>query len=366
MQVLGDPEKRTAFDDLGSGEGQAQFHTFWEWTMYGKGKTEPGDFYRGEPLISQLTAALWPKRVTGDAIWLVEFYAPWCSACGTFVQPYKSIARSLEHEAVEVGAVNCEKDKEMCSEWFGIASYPMLMLVGSDERGTQQIYTQTKSKDAESVLKWVRAVAEEWRWLYAQAKMPHITSESMFDEVVLHSEALALAVFSDGLHCSPCRTAVTNSLRLAASLKVLGGAAQVVLVNCEEKANDALCYQRAQLPPPPHLPQLRLFRRGKKDAASAPGYMGEMLVLPGDTPPHVALQLAEVVILAALADHVQANSLSTGERGEFEDGTEPPPPEQPRPPPQWNGPEAADQPRGISQGRGGGGGGRTARPAIGR
>ncbi|KAJ1492869.1 hypothetical protein T484DRAFT_1770099, partial [Baffinella frigidus] len=247
--------------------------------------TEPGDFYRGEPLISKLTAALWPKRVTadairprdqttpalwpkrvtGDAIWLVEFYAPWCSACGTFVKPYKSIARSLEHEAVEagavncekdtemcsewfaiafVGAVNCEKDKEMCSEWFAIASYPMLMLVGSDERGTQQMYTQTNSKDAESVLKW--------------AKMPHITSEAMFDEVVLNSEALALAVFSDGwLHCSPCRTAVTNSLRLAASLKVLGGAAQVVLVNCEEKGNDALCYQRAKLPPPPHLPQVR-------------------------------------------------------------------------------------------------------------
>ena len=52
--------------------------------------------------------------------------------------------------------------------------------------------------------------------------MPRITSAAMFDETVLGSEALALAVFSDGLHCSPCRTAVTNALRLSTSLAGLG------------------------------------------------------------------------------------------------------------------------------------------------
>ena len=101
-QVLGDPEKRAAFDDLGRGDGQqAKFHTFWEWQMYGD-KTQSNDFYRGEPLVSKLTAALWPRRVTGDAIWLVEFYAPWCSACGSFVPIFKKIAQALEHDAVEV------------------------------------------------------------------------------------------------------------------------------------------------------------------------------------------------------------------------------------------------------------------------
>ena len=69
--------------------------------MYGD-KTQSNDFYRGEPLVSKLTAALWPRRVTGDAIWLVEFYAPWCSACGSFVPIFKKIAQALEHDAVEV------------------------------------------------------------------------------------------------------------------------------------------------------------------------------------------------------------------------------------------------------------------------
>jgi len=69
-----------------------------------------------------------------------------------------------------VGAVNCAREKEMCAEWFAVPSYPMLMLVGSDERGTQQTYTQARSKDPAAVVEWVRGVAEEWRWLYAQVR----------------------------------------------------------------------------------------------------------------------------------------------------------------------------------------------------
>jgi len=69
-----------------------------------------------------------------------------------------------------VGAVNCAREKEMCAEWFAVPSYPMLILVGSDERGTQQTYTQTRSKDPAAVVEWVRGVAEEWRWLYAQVR----------------------------------------------------------------------------------------------------------------------------------------------------------------------------------------------------
>jgi hypothetical protein len=87
-EVLGDPEKREAYDNMG-GQEQAQFHTFWEWETYGKGSDSAHDFYKGNKLISKLTEKLWPRRVAGDSIWLVEFYAPWCSACGSFVETYK-------------------------------------------------------------------------------------------------------------------------------------------------------------------------------------------------------------------------------------------------------------------------------------
>jgi len=166
-EVLGDPEKRAAYDNMG-GSDQAQFNTFWEWEQYGKGENSAHDFYNGNKLISKLTEKLWPRRVVGDAIWLVEFYAPWCSACGTFVEPYKAVAKKLEEDHIEVGAVNCAKEKTLCSEHFAVTSYPMIMMVGSAERGTQQIYSQKESKTADSLVTWARQVAEQWPCLRAR------------------------------------------------------------------------------------------------------------------------------------------------------------------------------------------------------
>jgi thioredoxin-like negative regulator of GroEL len=137
--------------------------------------------------------------VVGDAIWLVEFYAPWCSACGTFVEPFKTIAKNLEEDHIEVGAVNCAKEKTLCSEYFAVTSYPMIMMVGSSDRGTQQIYSQKDSKNADSVTKWARQVAEEWSWLYSQAVFEPISSNDAFDALVLASTPLWFVVFTDGL-----------------------------------------------------------------------------------------------------------------------------------------------------------------------
>ena len=53
-EVLGDPEKRAAYDNMG-GQDQAQFNTFWEWEQYGKGDQHAHDFYNGNKLISKLT-----------------------------------------------------------------------------------------------------------------------------------------------------------------------------------------------------------------------------------------------------------------------------------------------------------------------
>ena len=44
----------------------------------------------------------------GDALWMVEFYAPWCSHCMKNVPLYKRAAVLLDGE-VEFGAVNCKK-----------------------------------------------------------------------------------------------------------------------------------------------------------------------------------------------------------------------------------------------------------------
>ncbi|EKX40209.1 hypothetical protein GUITHDRAFT_113690 [Guillardia theta CCMP2712] len=315
-EILGDPDKRAAFDDLG-GQDQAQFNTFWEWEMYGK-KGSSNDFYNGETLISKLTESLWPRRVIGDAIWLVEFYAPWCTACGHFVSTYKNVAKALENDDIEVGAVNCVNEKGICGEWFSIGSYPSLMLIGSAERGTQQIYSQSQSKDPDSIISWARAVAKEWKWLYSQTDVPTFKTSSDFRDNVLGSLDLWFVVFTDGVFCGPCRTAITNLLRLGAGV---AGLAKAAIVDCEADEMHGLCYDDIKLPPPPHSPEIRIFRKGPKDNTTAPNYYGECLFDAHDVQPHVALKLAELVARNALADEMPKEALfAAGGKGEYEDG----------------------------------------------
>jgi hypothetical protein len=41
------------------------------------GATKAPDFYTGDPLVITLSQKHWERRLSGDSIWLVEFYAPW-------------------------------------------------------------------------------------------------------------------------------------------------------------------------------------------------------------------------------------------------------------------------------------------------
>ena len=75
-EILSNPDKRAAFDDFGgNAEDDGGFESFWEYEN--SGKKDERDFYTGHRLITQLTEQLWDRRLVGDSIWLVEFYAPW-------------------------------------------------------------------------------------------------------------------------------------------------------------------------------------------------------------------------------------------------------------------------------------------------
>ena len=80
-EILSNPDKRASFDDFGgNAEDDGGFESFWEYEN--SGKKDERDFYTGHRLITQLTEQLWDRRLVGDSIWLVEFYAPWYVRCG--------------------------------------------------------------------------------------------------------------------------------------------------------------------------------------------------------------------------------------------------------------------------------------------
>jgi hypothetical protein len=122
----------------------------------------------------------------------------------------------------------------------------------------------------EALTKWAMGLRKQWQWLLAQADVESLTGAS-FARRVLGVNAsdmddadaaqdFWLVLFSDGFSCGPCKWARTSVMRLSAGVR---GLAHVGEMDCEEHGD--VC-RSVGVPPPPHAPQIRAFRRGKKGA----------------------------------------------------------------------------------------------------
>ena len=155
------------------------------------------DLYAGDKLITTLTDKVWEKRLVGDSIWLVECYAAWCPACQNYVSTWRETARALiaNDDELEIGAVNCEKQRAVCGEWFEISSYPSVMLINR-EYGMVQRYPKSRDKAPELVREWALTISREWRYLMAASNVTMVTAAE-FPKVVLNSTwEPCFAVFS--------------------------------------------------------------------------------------------------------------------------------------------------------------------------
>ena len=300
-EVLGTPDKRQAFDEArngAGGEGFAHFEARWQQKQY----AFDSDLYAGARFVTTLTERVWEKRLVGETAWLVEVYAAWCPACRAFVNEWQATGALMRDDDVEVGAINCEKNRDLCADWLAVSAYPSIVLLNR-QHGTVQLYPEGGDRTPDAIRSWALAIAAEWRYLFAASNVTSLDAGS-FDATVLRSERAWLVMFSDGLVCSQCRTAKTNLMRLSASLR--GMPVGVGLVDCEQPANRELCYETHALPPSPHRPQLKMWRSGDKrpDDDGAPSAKGELLYNPNQLESHVALQIAERAMRLALHDRL--------------------------------------------------------------
>jgi thiol-disulfide isomerase/thioredoxin len=280
-EIIGNAEKRAEFDTTGGGRGEG-FFTQEEWMQ--SGQKDMRGFYAGNPYITQLTEKLWDRRIVGDQVWLVEFYAPWCSACMQFAPTFKALAERLrDEETVAVGAVNCAVEQHLCGSVFNIRAYPTIRLI-SKRHGTQQEFGDAHARGVESIATWAKEIADEWKWLFSRANLTEFETEEAFQQQVIASSDFWIVLFSDGAECSSCKTAKTNMMRLSAGLLSM---ARVGFFNClASHEARAFCSQR-DLPASPFAPQVRAFQSGAKQADDK----GEMLYSPSEIEPHYALQL---------------------------------------------------------------------------
>eukprot|EP00930_Biecheleria_cincta_P091064 TRINITY_DN8056_c0_g1_i1.p1 TRINITY_DN8056_c0_g1~~TRINITY_DN8056_c0_g1_i1.p1 ORF type:complete len:899 (-),score=157.83 TRINITY_DN8056_c0_g1_i1:432-3101(-) len=339
-ETIGSPDKRAAFDD-GRDFDDAQ----------GSGDE---NFYFGDPLIATLTEELWEKRLSGTSIWLIEFYAAWCPHCRNTRHLWKEVAQKLEHLPVEVGAVNCVRQRKICSEYVGVSSYPSIRLLNR-EYGTMQNHAGG-GIDPDAIVKWVEKVSKEWKWLFHNAYVHRDLERASFEPggIVADSEEMWIVAFMDGYECPACKATSTNLLRLSASLR--GLPVKVGTVDCSHPKQQEFCYTEHEVPQPPHRPLAKAWRSGVKNATGK-SEPGEVLYGAADLEPHMAFMLIEKVVRLALASQLGDSALVEAKSSGYDEEEKP---EEDEPPaggagggwePTGNSPELLWDDSGISDSR---------------
>mmetsp|Transcript_51418 Transcript_51418/g.122422 ORF Transcript_51418/g.122422 Transcript_51418/m.122422 type:complete len:694 (+) Transcript_51418:49-2130(+) len=82
--------------------------------------------YEADSPVIQLTEADFDAKVmeTSDALWLIEFYAPWCGHCKQLAPIYEKVAKNL-NGMVKVAAVDCDENKALATK-LGVRGYPSI------------------------------------------------------------------------------------------------------------------------------------------------------------------------------------------------------------------------------------------------
>jgi len=98
----------------------------------------------------QLNSRNFDSSISDGNVWLIEFYAPWCSHCMRFEKQYQLVAQKLNDlpeekgRRVKVGKVDGAAEKALASR-FSVRGYPVFFLV---DGWTVREYEGQRSVDA--------------------------------------------------------------------------------------------------------------------------------------------------------------------------------------------------------------------------
>ncbi|XP_047490623.1 protein disulfide-isomerase A6 homolog [Penaeus chinensis] len=83
--------------------------------------------------VVDLTPSNFQREVlNSDAVWIIEFYAPWCGHCQRLVPEYTKAAQALSG-VVKVGAINADEHRSLGGQ-YGVQGFPTIKIFGLDKK----------------------------------------------------------------------------------------------------------------------------------------------------------------------------------------------------------------------------------------
>jgi len=87
--------------------------------------------YAGTDVV-ELTPANFQKEVIkSDAVWVIEFYAPWCGHCQRLTPDYTKAAKALKG-VVKLGAINADEHKSLGGQ-YQVQGFPTIKIFGANK-----------------------------------------------------------------------------------------------------------------------------------------------------------------------------------------------------------------------------------------
>ncbi|KAF4316567.1 hypothetical protein G195_009730 [Phytophthora kernoviae 00238/432] len=88
--------------------------------------------YTDEDNVYNLDPESFKELVEQDsAVWMIEFYAPWCGHCKELTPEYKKAAKALEG-VVKVAAIDCQEHEEFIQQ-YAVQGFPTIKFFGDNK-----------------------------------------------------------------------------------------------------------------------------------------------------------------------------------------------------------------------------------------
>jgi len=202
------------------------------------------------------------KVKSSDAVWIVEFYAPWCGHCRNLAPEYQKAAKALKG-SVGIGAIDCDQEtnKPLCGQ-YGIQGFPTIKVFGANKnKPTDYNGQRTAQGIVDTALRTVKEVVNARMGggsggsggSGSDDDVVELT-DSNFEKLVMKSEDMWLVEFF-APWCGHCKNLAPHWAKAAKQLK-----GKVKLGAVDATVHQALA-QRYGIQ---GYPTIKYFKAGKK------------------------------------------------------------------------------------------------------